>query len=68
MTRAVKRQDTESFEITVPTNLFNALVHLATHTSMGPSENAVAVHILANEIERLQRAGDFGLKLPTGQP
>ena len=64
MTRAIKRQDTESFEITVPKDLFDALVHLATHTSMGPNENAVAVHILANEIDRLQRAGDYGLRMP----
>ena len=63
MARPIKRQGTETFEITVPKALFDSLVHLATHTNMGATENAVAVHLLSNEIDRLERAGDYGLKM-----
>jgi hypothetical protein len=66
MARPVKRQETESFEITVPVALHTALVHLATHTTFGQTENAVAAYILAKEVERMQKAQEFGLKMPTG--
>jgi len=66
MARPVKRQETETFEITVPAALHAALVHLATHTSFGVTENAVATYILGKEIERMQKAGEFGLKMPVG--
>ena len=66
MSRPTKRQETESFEITIPTALHAALVHLATHTSFGATENAVAVYILTKEIERMQKAEEFGLKMPIG--
>jgi CHAT domain-containing protein len=66
MARPTKRQETETFEVTVPAALHRALVHLATHTSFGVTENAVAAYILAKEIERMQKADEFGLKMPTG--
>jgi hypothetical protein len=66
MPRPPKRQDTETFEITIPLATFNALVHLASHTTFGHTENTVAAYILAKEIERMQRAGEFGLRMPTG--
>jgi hypothetical protein len=66
MARPPKRQGTETFEITVPAALHAALVHLATYTGYGATENAVAVTILAKEIERMQKASEFGLKMPTG--
>ena len=61
MARPPKRQDTESVEVTVPAALHSALVHLATHTIYGATENAVAAYILAKEIERMQKSGEFGL-------
>ena len=64
MARPPKRQDTETFEITVPLALHGALVDLATRTVYGATENAVAAFILAKEIERMQKAGEFGLRAP----
>lgn len=64
MGRPPKRQETETFEVTVPVALYDALVHLATSTSYGATENAVAAYILAKEIERMQKASEFGLKMP----
>jgi len=64
MGRPPKRQETETFEVTVPVALYSALVHLATHTSYGATENMVAAYILGKEIERMQKAGEFGLKMP----
>jgi hypothetical protein len=64
MGRPPKRQETETFEVTVPISLYNALVHLATHTMFGATENAVAAYILSKEIERMQKANEFGLKMP----
>ena len=64
MARPIKRQDTETFEITTPRALHSALVHLATHTTYGATENAVAVYILTKEVERMQKAGEFGLRMP----
>lgn len=66
MTRPIKRQETETFEITVPVSLHAALVHLATVSPLGQTENAVATYILAKEIERMQRAGEYGLRMPAG--
>lgn len=65
MGRPPKRQETETIEVTVPLALHGALVHLATHTTFGATENAVAAYILAKEVERMQKAGEFGLKMPT---
>lgn len=64
MGRPPKRQETETIEVTVPATLHGALVHLAMHTTFGATENAVAAYILAKEVERMQRAGEFGLKMP----
>jgi hypothetical protein len=64
MARPIKRQETETFEITVPGAMHVALVHLATHTTYGATENAVAVYLLSKEIERMQKANEFGLKPP----
>lgn len=61
--RPPKRQDTETFEVTVPASLYSALIHLASHTTFGFTENAVAAYILAKEIERMQKAREFGLKM-----
>jgi hypothetical protein len=66
MARPAKRQGTETFEITVPRALHAALVHLAAHSPYGATENAVVAYILGKEIERVQKAGEFGLKMPTG--
>lgn len=66
MARPSKKQDTETFEITVPSSLHRDLVHLAAHTVFGVTENQVATYILSKEIERMQKAGEFGLKMPTG--
>jgi hypothetical protein len=66
MPRPPKRQETEAIEVTIPLATFNALVHLATHTTFGFTENSVAAYILAKEVERMQKAGEFGLRMPTG--
>jgi CHAT domain-containing protein len=66
MARPTKRQETETFEVTVPAALHAALVHLATHTSYGVTENTVAAYILGKEVERMQKGGEFGLKMPMG--
>ena len=65
MARPEKRQRTETFEVTVPMTLHTALVHLATYSPYGVTENAVAAYILGKEVERMQKAGEFGLKMPT---
>jgi hypothetical protein len=64
MGRPPKRQETETFEVTVPVTLYNALVHLAEHTTFGVTENLVAAYILGKEIERMQKANEFGLRMP----
>jgi hypothetical protein len=66
MSRPAKRQGTETFEVTVPIALHTALVHLATHSPYGVTENTVAAYILGKEVERMQKEGEFGLKMPTG--
>jgi hypothetical protein len=66
MARPEKRQNTETISVTIPLATFNALVHLASHTTFGFTENTAAAYILAKEIERMQRAGEFGLRMPTG--
>jgi CHAT domain-containing protein len=59
-----KRQETESFEVTVPKAVHVALVHLATHSGYGFTENTAAAYILLKEVERMQKAQEFGLKMP----
>jgi hypothetical protein len=49
----------------VPASLHSALVHLAARTVYGATENAVAAYILAKEIERMQKSGEFGLSAST---
>jgi hypothetical protein len=66
MARPDKRQETRTFEITVPLATFEALVRLASYTTFGFTENTVAAYILAKEIERMQREGEFGLRMPSG--
>jgi hypothetical protein len=66
MARPIKRQETETFEVTVPISLYSALTHLATYTPLGPTENAVAGYMLTKEIERMQKAGEYGLRMPVG--
>ena len=66
MPRPQKRQETETIEITVPISLHTALVYLASHTPLGMTENAVAVYLLTKEIERMQKAGEHGLRMPVG--
>jgi len=65
MGRPPKRQETETIEVTIPAALHGALVYLATHTTLGATENAVAAYVLAKEIDRMQRAGEYGLKMPS---
>jgi hypothetical protein len=43
--------------------LHDALVHLAKHSPLGATENAVAAYILTKEIERMQKAEEFGLRM-----
>jgi hypothetical protein len=64
MPRPSKRQDTETFEVTVPIALFNSLVHLAAHSPFGQTENLVACHLLAQAIHAMERDGLYGLKKP----
>ena len=45
--------------------LLNTLIYLASYTTYGPTENAAAVYILTKEIERMQKAGEYGLRMPT---
>jgi hypothetical protein len=61
MARPPKRQGTETFEITVSKDLFDSLVHIASRAPHGWSENTAAVYILTKEIERMQKAGEYGL-------
>jgi hypothetical protein len=64
MGRPPKRQETETFEVTVPKAVHTALVHLATHSPLGFTENTVAAYVLGKEIERMQKAQEFGLRMP----
>ena len=68
MARPLKRQETATFEITVPLSVFDALVHLATVSPLGWTENLVAANIVASEIARMQKAGDYGLAMPKVPP
>lgn len=66
MPRPEKRQETKTIEVTVSMATFSALVHLASHTPLGFTENLVAAYILAKEIERMQKTEEYGLRMPTG--
>ena len=66
MPRPIKRQGTETIEITVPASLHTALAYLASHTPLGMTENAVAVYLLTKEVERMQKAGEYGLRMASG--
>jgi hypothetical protein len=66
MARPEKRQETETISVTIPVATFNALVHLASFTTFGFTENTVAAYIIAKEIERMQKAGEFGLRMAAG--
>ncbi len=66
MARPAKRQETETFEITIPISLYRALTYLATYTPLGPTENAVAGYMLTKEIERMQKAEEYGLRMSVG--
>jgi hypothetical protein len=68
MPRPSKRQDTATFEMTVPKSVFDALVHLASVGPMGWTENLVATALVSREIERMQRDGEYGLSMPTVPP
>lgn len=68
MARPIKRQDTVTFEITIPASLHKALIYLATRSPLGTSENTVAVFLLTKEIERMQKAQEFGLRMPESTP
>ncbi len=58
MARPEKRQETETISVTIPVATFNALVHLASFTTFGFTENTAAAYIIAKEIERMQKASD----------
>ena len=63
---AGNRQDTRSLQITLPRVAFDALVLLATRSPLGATEHAVATYILAKEIERMQKSGEYGLQMSVG--
>jgi hypothetical protein len=63
---AGNRQETRPLQITVPKVVFDDLVTLATRSPLGATEHAVAAAIIAREIERMQKAGEYGLKMNVG--
>ena len=64
MGRPPKRQESATFEVTVPKALHDNLVHLAMHSPYGATENSVAAYLLTKEIERMQKAEEYGLRMP----
>lgn len=58
MARPANRQETRTFEVTVPIALYEYLSYLATHTTLGASENAVAVYLIGRAVEEMIRS-DF---------
>lgn len=55
MARPKNRSEGRSLTVTLPSDTFNYLVHLATAGKLGLTENEVAAHILIREIVVMQR-------------
>jgi hypothetical protein len=64
MPRPQNKQETKTLELSVPIALYEYLGHLATHTQLGPSENAIALLLLTQALVGLQREKFHELPLP----
>lgn len=58
MARTPNKQETKTFEVTVPQALYDYLGFLAANTPLGSSENVVAVHILTVRIQEMILASE----------
>jgi hypothetical protein len=56
--------DPHPFQITVPKPLWDYLTYLAGHSMLGTSEQEVAVHILARELNAMFAANYHDKRIP----
>lgn len=63
MSEDEKKKPTRPIRIMVPVNLFDYLTFLAETTTMGGSENDVALHILTERLESMRRGPDYAYKI-----
>lgn len=59
-----KKGDTESLYVTLPKRMHSYLGYLAQQSFLGASENDVAAHILARELERMLNNGFHRIDIP----
>ena len=64
MARPKNRSDGHSLTLTLPSDTFNYLVHLATAGKLGLTENEVAAHIIIREVVDMQQDGFHLIKAP----
>ncbi len=64
MPRPVNKQTTKSFEITVPTKLYEYLSFLAANTILGANESAVASYLLTVQLEDRLKSGFHTINTP----
>lgn len=64
MSGAPKKQQTVLMRLTVSARLHRYLSHLARTTTMGASENDVALFLLTRELEALRQTDAYAFDLP----
>lgn len=64
MARPTNRQQPKTFEITLPEATFEYLAYLATHTTLGVTENAVAAYLIGKAVEEMLRSKFHEIAIP----
>lgn len=64
MSGAPKKQQTVLIRMSVSAKLHRYLSHLSRTTTMGASENDVALFLLTRELEALRQSEAYALELP----
>ena len=64
MSGAPKKQQTVLIRMSVSAKLHRYLAYLARTTTMGASENDVALFLLTRELEALRQTERYGFELP----
>ena len=63
MAGARKKNPTETIRISVSAKLYEYLGHLARTTTMGASENDVALHVLTEQLEVMRKTAEYAYRL-----